>query len=168
MLKNATPVDMNVFSYFIQPSHHHSPHILTPASLISIPLVTHSYQTVFSSAERKCLGVGVWWWEYYIHLTHRLIWFFISFHLDWCETGSISHARYSYTLSVLADEKVLVISGFDYYHLNSTELYDFSMATWKTTGSMNYSLYDHTVSVFINGQVLVTGGQNNAYSGLST
>ncbi|CAF4785166.1 unnamed protein product, partial [Rotaria sp. Silwood2] len=82
----------------------------------------------------------------------------------WTKIGNMHFRRYCHTASVLANGKVLVISGYgsdDYSYwgyLNSTELYDPTTGIWTRTGNINVGRQYHTASVLTNGKVLVAGG----------
>jgi N-acetylneuraminic acid mutarotase len=76
----------------------------------------------------------------------------------WAITGSMNHARWKHTASVLANGNVLVIGGFDQNAINSAESYDPLTESWTNIGGMNDARGEHTVSILTNGKALVTGG----------
>jgi hypothetical protein len=62
--------------------------------------------------------------------------------------------------SVLADEKVFIVSGGwnASRYLNSAELYDPPTRTWITTNNMTNTRSAHTASMLTDRKVLVSGG----------
>ncbi len=76
----------------------------------------------------------------------------------WTPTGSLGHARFSHTATLLPDGKVLVAGGFNEGNVPSAELYDPVTGTWTTTGSP--AIRRHTTATLLpNGKVLIVGGR---------
>ncbi len=75
----------------------------------------------------------------------------------------MAEARYTHTLTLLGDGKVLAAGGRDvvFQRLASAELYtpddDPAVGAWSSTGSMSVIRVDHTATLLKDGKVLVAG-----------
>ena len=78
------------------------------------------------------------------------------------ETGSMTTPRSGHTATLLANGKVLVVSGGD----GSAELFDPGSGTFAPTGSMTTIRYGATVTALANGKVLIAGGYGPGTSSL--
>ncbi len=84
----------------------------------------------------------------------------------WTSTGHLTTFRENHAATLLANGKVLVVGGDDYYTSNSVgvlasaELYDPSSGIWTATGSLVTAREGHTATLLPNGKVLVVGGSN--------
>ncbi|HEV8422328.1 MAG TPA: kelch repeat-containing protein [Chthoniobacterales bacterium] len=84
----------------------------------------------------------------------------------WTSTGHLTTFRENHAAALLANGKVLVVGGDDYYTSNSVgvlasaELYDPSSGIWTATGSLATARGGHTATLLPNGKVLVVGGSN--------
>ncbi len=96
--------------------------------------------------------------------------FYVPSNGTWKTTTSMGEpaykARYNHTATLLADGRVLVAGGNDYFesYTTSTLLYTPSNETWKTTGSIGLGRMAHTATRLSNGKVLVVGGYNGSDS----
>lgn len=80
-------------------------------------------------------------------------------------TGSMNHARYNHTATLLPSGLVLVAGGNDGTgDITECELYNPATGTWSVTGSMATAREAHTATSLPNGKVLVTGGGNGTTS----
>jgi N-acetylneuraminic acid mutarotase len=79
---------------------------------------------------------------------------------SWTVTGSLATPRFEHTATLLANNMVLVVGGFDAGGrlLASAELYDPASGTWTATGSLNVGRADQTATLLPDGKVLVAGG----------
>ena len=68
------------------------------------------------------------------------------------------YERSSHTISLLANGKVLAISGVSEGTYNTAELYDPSTGTWMAIGNKHIETTFHAASVLFDGKVLVSGG----------
>ncbi len=82
----------------------------------------------------------------------------------WTATGSMTAARGTFTLTVLATGKVLAAGGINGANnpIGSAELYDPSTGKWTVTGKMITARDEHTAALLSTGNVLVAGGENAA------
>ncbi|CAF1400363.1 unnamed protein product [Adineta steineri] len=64
-------------------------------------------------------------------------------------------------MSLLTNEKVLVVGGYNGDRMNSSELYNTSTDTWTIDSSMNDARDVHQTSILTDGKVLATGGFAN-------
>lgn len=81
----------------------------------------------------------------------------------WTKTAPLNGpGRWSHTVTLLKDGRVLVAGGSNSTNLRDAELYDPSTGTWTVTGSMAYTRQEHTATLLPDGRVLVVGG--NAFS----
>src|SRR5437870_789392 len=74
----------------------------------------------------------------------------------WISTGSMAHARWFHTATLLRNGKVLVTGGDTdccFTALASAELYDPATGTWSTTGSMAIPRSYHSATRLLNGEV---------------
>jgi hypothetical protein len=77
----------------------------------------------------------------------------------WTPTGSMSHERRAFTLTLLPSGKVMAAGGSDTNGpLASVELYDPTTGVWTPTGSLQTPRGSHTATLLPNGTVLVAGG----------
>lgn len=86
----------------------------------------------------------------------------------WTATGSMTAARGSFTLTVLANGQVLAAGGINSADnpISSAELYNPSTGKWTATGKMITARDEHTATLLANGNVIVAGGENT--SGVTT
>jgi hypothetical protein len=83
----------------------------------------------------------------------------------WSTTGSLNHARWHFTMTLLSNGKVLAASGGDYYGpVSACELYDPAAGTWSYTGSESVPRFEPTATLLANGKVLTVGGINGIYA----
>jgi N-acetylneuraminic acid mutarotase len=84
-------------------------------------------------------------------------------------SNSMANGRYQHQSAVLANGKVLVVSGRDTsvssQEVATAELYDPATNSWSGAGTLNYSTYDHGVALLPNGKVYAFGGHNSSGSG---
>ena len=82
----------------------------------------------------------------------------------WTATGSMTAARGTFTLTVLATGKVLAAGGINGANnpIGSAELYDPSTGKWTVTGKMITARDEHTAALLSTGNVVVAGGENAA------
>lgn len=76
-------------------------------------------------------------------------------------TGSMAHARFGHTSTLLPNGKVLITGGVATDTSESTvsaELYDPSTGKFNPTGSMATARAGHTATLLPNGRVLIAGG----------
>src|SRR5258705_481407 len=77
----------------------------------------------------------------------------------WPPTGSMSHERRAFTLTLLPSGKVMAAGGSDTNGpLASVQLYDPATGVWTPTGSLQTPRGSHTTTLLPNGTVLVAGG----------
>ena len=83
---------------------------------------------------------------------------------NWTITDPLKEERCLHTASLLPNEKVLVISGYNYRgppfadSRNSTELYDPLTGKWENQSRLKTIRSYHATSVLKNGNILVIGG----------
>lgn len=93
---------------------------------------------------------------------------------SWANAGALNVGRYEHTATLLANGKVLVVSGKRGSNLaqpnnlsGSAELFDPSRLTWEPI-SAPQGRADHTATLLFNGQVLLAGGYTvSASSGVT-
>lgn len=80
----------------------------------------------------------------------------------WTATGSMTTGRYSFSLTLLANGKVLAAGGTNCGNggLTSAELYNPATGTWTATGSMTIGNETSAAVLLQNGQVFVVGNDN--------
>ena len=79
----------------------------------------------------------------------------------WSATGSMATPRGGYTLTLLANGKVLAAGGANWSGtLATAELYDYTTGLWTATGSMPDVHIAHTATLLPSGKVLIAGGVN--------
>jgi Galactose oxidase, central domain/Kelch motif len=81
-------------------------------------------------------------------------------------TGVMSDGRTGHTATLLADGKVLIAGGNDFFAgsggtVSTAEVYDPGTGTFAATGSMTVARERHTATALLDGTVLVTGGLYN-------
>jgi YD repeat-containing protein len=79
----------------------------------------------------------------------------------WTASGSLLHARYSHTATLLPSGLVLVSGGWGpgiTVPIASAELYDPATGKWAATGSMVTTGNNHAATLLPSGRVLVSGG----------
>jgi len=84
----------------------------------------------------------------------------------WRNTGNLSTYRHygGYTATLLANDQVLVVGGFDYRSnqpVNAEELYDPATGIWTSTSRLINGRDSHTATLLPSGKVLVAGGLGN-------
>lgn len=72
----------------------------------------------------------------------------------WSATGSMNHARYGQTATLLAGGWVLVAGGGS----ATSEIYEPDSGTWVPTGNLEVARSDQTATLLNDGDVLVAGG----------
>jgi hypothetical protein len=79
-------------------------------------------------------------------------------------TGSMSHARFNHTATLLPNGKVLIAGGEQGYTdeqpLSSAELYNPATGRFSPTGSMSHVRTMQTATLLRNGKVLIAGGDD--------
>ncbi|MEI6080285.1 MAG: kelch repeat-containing protein, partial [bacterium] len=74
-------------------------------------------------------------------------------------TGSLSHARYNHTATLLPDGTVLIAGGYNGgLAINTAELYHPSTGLFTSTGTLNTARMLATATLIANGKVLIAGG----------
>ena len=77
----------------------------------------------------------------------------------WTATGSMSHERWAFTLTLLPNGRVVAAGGFDTNGpVALVELYNPATGVWTPTGSLQTPRSSHTATLLPNGKVLVAGG----------
>ncbi len=82
----------------------------------------------------------------------------------WRFVASLNDPRWSHSLTMLSDGRVLAIGGLQgqdesVVHLDSAEVYDPATDRWERTGSMSTGRAYHEALLLPSGRVLVVGGQ---------
>ncbi|APV50536.1 hypothetical protein BWI17_13045 [Betaproteobacteria bacterium GR16-43] len=80
----------------------------------------------------------------------------------WSPAGSMSTARVSFTLTKLADGRVLAAGGIPGLATALADLYDPATNTWSPAAPMAQSRGNHTATLLPDGRVLVIGGLSAA------
>jgi hypothetical protein len=78
----------------------------------------------------------------------------------WSEAGDTTTLRQDYTMTPLADGRVLIAGGLDPSvgtSLASAEIFDPAAGTWSPTGTMATARCGHTATLLRDGRVLVAG-----------
>lgn len=82
----------------------------------------------------------------------------------WRSTGIMATPRFSMTLTLLTDGRLLAVGGSTQSNnsgcLTSAELYDPASGYWSSTGSMSGPRCGHSATLLRNGAVLVAGGRS--------
>ena len=86
-------------------------------------------------------------------------------------TGSMNTARSAHTATVLANGKVLIAGGVNFFgsspvvrhYLAGAELYDPSTGTFTPTGDMTMARAWHSAALLRDGRVLIVGGASSDY-----
>ncbi len=74
----------------------------------------------------------------------------------------MSAPRANHTATLLANGKVLVAGGSDFFTTHkSSELFDPASGQWQQTGDLRTARQGHTATLLADGRVLVAGGQAN-------
>jgi hypothetical protein len=79
----------------------------------------------------------------------------------WEATGSMSVARLGHTMTLLTNNKVLIVGGYDGKKLSfaTAEIYDTSTGQFTvTTSPMSATRWKHTATLLPDGKVLIAGG----------
>lgn len=84
---------------------------------------------------------------------------------QWSSAGTMATGRYTFSMTLLADGRVLVaggsastVSGQDEPKFASSELYDPATNQWTAAAPMATARASHAATLLNNGKVLVTGG----------
>ena len=82
----------------------------------------------------------------------------------WSATGTMTAARGSFTLTLLANGKALAAGGINSAGnpVGSAEIFDPSTGKWTATGVMITARDEHTAVLLATGNVIVAGGENAA------
>ncbi len=84
--------------------------------------------------------------------------------LGWEPTGSFSVPRSSYTLTLLADGRVVAMGGQTGFGTptpsDSVEVYDPGTGTWRSLNPMPLRFYGHSATLLADGRILVAGGHS--------
>ena len=75
----------------------------------------------------------------------------------WTTTGSLTTTRVGHTMTQLADGRVLIAGGDNYYANTSAEVYTPTAGTWGATGNLNANHDQGAAVLLANGQVLIAG-----------
>ena len=79
-------------------------------------------------------------------------------------TGSLSHARFNHTATLLPNGRVLIAGGeqgyTDVQPISSAELYDPATGRFSATGAMSHVRTLQTATLLPNGKVLIAGGDD--------
>jgi len=97
----------------------------------------------------------------------------------WTPTGSLFHARYGHTATLLKNGKVLVAGGLKtldaggtnisaHAALKTVELYDPARGEWFATGPLHGPRMNHTATLLRDGRVLVAGGYHVGHDPLGS
>jgi hypothetical protein len=89
----------------------------------------------------------------------------------WTPTGSLGQPRESHTATLLADGRVLVAGGDNYFggvFPTSAEVYDPDAGKWSPTLPLVSGRLEHIAALLPNGKVLVAGGFNSSDAGPTT
>ena len=72
----------------------------------------------------------------------------------WSEAGEMAWGRFTHTMTVLSDGRVIVIGG----GVKTTEIYDPSTGSWSEAADLLELRHGHTATLLDDGRVLVAGG----------
>jgi N-acetylneuraminic acid mutarotase len=88
----------------------------------------------------------------------------------WTPTGSMNQARASFSLTTLADGRLLALAGVDpsYHMLASVEVYDPRAGTWQESGALPVAVEWPVLAKLLDGRVLVAGGALDTSAGRLT
>jgi hypothetical protein len=84
------------------------------------------------------------------------------------DAGSLTQARFSFTLTALASGELLAVGGVDTTSIEITELFDPATLEWSTVGNLNADRFYHGGTLLPSGRVLVAGGKKANVSPLSS
>jgi N-acetylneuraminic acid mutarotase len=78
----------------------------------------------------------------------------------WTASGALSQARTQFSMTLLADGRVLVAGGARPFTsaLATAEIYDPATGRWSSAGSMKTKRWNHRAALLPSGDVLVVGG----------
>jgi galactose oxidase-like protein len=84
-------------------------------------------------------------------------------------TGSLIHARYDHTATLLNDGTVLIVGGFSSGDVRQdNEIYNPATGTFGATGNLITARVFHTATLLSNGMVLLAAGQSGSGGTLSS
>src|SRR6185436_2409883 len=86
----------------------------------------------------------------------------------WTPTASMSQPRQHHTATLLANGKVLIAGGDNYFggvFPTTTEVYDPDTGKWSPTLPLVSGRHEHIAALLPNGKVLIAGGFNTSNTG---
>ena len=86
---------------------------------------------------------------------------------SWTSQAEMSDKRWAFSLTLLADGRVMAVGGFDgsgpeASRLSTTEIYDPSTGLWNAAAPLTTGRAWHEAQILPSGRVFVVGGENQA------